>query len=466
MGLVIPTLLDWPESAIILDIKGENFEHTAGARKELGHKVLRFEPTDETGTAARFNPLAEIRLNSLNAVADTQRVAEMLVDSGLKTVGNHEYFIKAASTLATGVILHTLVLHACDGKVANLTDILHTITDKKWAGDIKDLFASMLNTKHAKLLQAVFKGIEPNAIKSIEKAIKSSVVESSSKGQRELGSVLGTVTNNLKGLKDPIISANTSASDFTIDDLVNHEKPVSLYLILRPSDLDRTRTLIRIMMNQILRRLTESLEPNKHRLLLMLDEFAQLGKMDILKDSLAFMTGYGIKAYLILQDLAQLHEVYGKEESITSNCHIRIAYAPNKVETAKLLSDMVGKTTVVEKKVSVSGNRVGRMDKASVSVSQVARPLLTPDECMRLPGPVKNGKDIKEPGDMLILPAGSNPIYGRQILYFFDPVFLAHSKIPAPEETDILVGEQTPELVRVKEIFNQQLEKAQGASDE
>ncbi len=468
VGLVIPTLFSWPESAIILDIKGENFEHTAGRRKKLGHKILRFEPTDSTGTASRFNPLAEIRLNSLDAVGDAQRIAEILADSGLKDDGSNKYFRDAASTFATGAILHTLVLCSSQGKVANLADLLHTMTDENLVNGIKDLFTNMLETEHAKLLQATFKAMPEDEAKAIERTIKSSAVESSSKGDRELGSVFGSIANTLNKLQSPIIAANTSASDFTIDDLVNYEKPVSLYLVLRPSDLDITRPLIRIMLNQILRRLTETLEPNKHRLLLMLDEFAQLGKMDILKESLAFMTGYGIKAYLILQDLTQLHEVYGKEESITSNCHIRIAYAPNKVETAKLLSDMVGKTTVVEKKRSLSGGRMGYMNKTSESITQVGRPLLTPDECMRLPAPLKSGKDIKEPGDMLILPAGSNPIYGRQILYFLDPTFSKWAEIQAPRELDILTGkgQETSVNKAITKIYKEQLRELEELDDE
>ena len=116
-----------------------------------------------------------------------------------------------------------------------------------------------------------------------------------------------------------------------------------------------------------------------------------------------------------------------------ANCHVRIAYAPNTIETAKTLSDMTGKTTVVEEKVSLSGSRSGHMKNASVNVTETARPLLTPDECMRLPGPEKDnqGKVIK-PGDMLIFTAGQSPIYGRQILYFFDPVFSKRSKVPVP----------------------------------
>lgn len=126
-----------------------------------------------------------------------------------------------------------------------------------------------------------------------------------------------------------------------------------------------------------------------------------------------------------------------------SNCHVRIAYAPNKVETAKVLSDMTGKTTVVTKKTSLSGSRSGHLSRASVSVAETGRALLTADECMRLPGAKKDAnKQIIEAGDMLVFPAGFPPIYGKQILYFLDPVFSERSKVPAPRASDRLVPEK------------------------
>ena len=173
----------------------------------------------------------------------------------------------------------------------------------------------------------------------------------------------------------------------------------------------------------------------------MLDEFTSLGNLAILERALAYMAGYGIKAYLIVQDISQLQKAYSKDEAILSNCHVRIAYAPNKMETAQILSDMTGKTTVIEHKTSLSGSRSGHLKNASVSVQEIARPLLTPDECMRLPGIITDADEkILEAGDMLIFTAGFAPVYGKQILYFRDPVFAQRAKIPAPA-TDRLHGD-------------------------
>jgi len=174
-------------------------------------------------------------------------------------------------------------------------------------------------------------------------------------------------------------------------------------------------------------------------MLLLLDEFPSLGKLDVFEESLAFIAGYGMKAYLIIQDISQLWTAYGKDESIFSNCHVRVAYAPNKVETAELLSKMAGTTTMVKQNHVFSGSIYGSQSNIQTSTQETQRPLLTADEVMRLPAATKDAKgNVTEPGDMLIFMAGQTPIYGKQILYFMDPVFSARAKVPAPEKSDVL----------------------------
>ncbi|WP_165073101.1 type IV secretory system conjugative DNA transfer family protein, partial [Desulfovibrio sp. ZJ200] len=129
--------------------------------------------------------------------------------------------------------------------------------------------------------------------------------------------------------------------------------------------------------------------------------------------------------------LKQLNEAYGKDNALMANCHVRIAYAPNDPDTAELLSRMTGKTTVVEKKTSISIGKAGRS--RSINMAETARPLLTPDECSRLPGAEKDSEGkVTKPGHMLIFTAGQYPVYGMQILYFKDPTFSRRSKMPAP----------------------------------
>ena len=182
------------------------------------------------------------------------------------------------------------------------------------------------------------------------------------------------------------------------------------------------RPLMRLIINQLVLLRPEityregrPVRPHRHRLLLMLDEFPSYGKLEVFQEALAYIAGYGIKAYLIAQDIAQLWGAYGRDESIVSNCHIRIAYAPNKIETAEWLSRMAGTATIVKEDITQSGGRFAAILKnVSKTYHQVGRP-------------------ITEPGDMLVFVAGHAPIFGTQSLYFRDPVFLARANLAAPQ---------------------------------
>jgi type IV secretion system protein VirD4 len=201
---------------------------------------------------------------------------------------------------------------------------------------------------------------------------------------------------------------------------------------------------MRLIINQLVRVLLRPeiafkdgrpLPPHQRRLLLMLDEFPSYGRLEVFQEALAYIAGYGIKAYLIMQDIAQLWGAYGRDECIISNCHVRVAYAPNKVETAEWLARMVGTSTVVKEDITTSGGRFAMvLQNVSKTYHEVSRPLATPDEIMRLKSPVKDAGDvIVEPGDMLAFVAGHAPIYGTQSLYFRDPVFIERVKLDPPE---------------------------------
>lgn len=167
----------------------------------------------------------------------------------------------------------------------------------------------------------------------------------------------------------------------------------------------------------------------------MLDEFPSYGRLDVFQEALSYIAGYGIKAYLIMQDISQLIASYGQNESIISNCHIRVAYAPNKYETAEWLSKMTGQSTVIEEDISTSGGRFAAiLSNVTRNFRATGRPLATPDEIMRLVAPLKSddGKKILTPGEVLVFVAGHAPIKGTQSLYFRDPTFSARARIAPP----------------------------------
>jgi type IV secretion system protein VirD4 len=237
---------------------------------------------------------------------------------------------------------------------------------------------------------------------------------------------------------------------------MHYTDPVSLYIITQPNDKDRLRPLVRIVVNMIVRLLADKMEfengrpkpTYKHKLLAMIDEFPALGKLEILQQSLAFVAGYGIKCYLISQDINQLKSRetgYGPDETITSNCHIQAAFPPNRLETAEHLSKLTGQTTIIKEQVTRSGRGLGTQ--VSTTMQEVQRPLLTPDECLRMPGPQKDEHDrITAAGDMVVYCAGFPAIYGRQPLYFEDETFAARAAIPPPKRSDSLSNLPVPQV--------------------
>lgn len=470
VSLVIPTLLAWKESVVVHDIKGENYAITAGWRQKQGQIVLRFAPTEED--CAKFNPLAEVRLDQ-NIVKDVQNIATMIVDPDGK--GLQDHWAKTGFDLLTGVILYVLLSKDLAKKERNLATVQAILSD---GGPIRLAAAAEANKEGDEqqeqthdIIKGVFEYIKRQAYAALDTETdpyrrngwETAAQASQSflnKAPNEASGVLSTALSFLSLYRDPIVARNTSVSEWKISDLMHQDKPVSLYLVVPPSDKARLKPLIRLILNQIVRTLTEKMDFKdgrsvanyKHRLLLLIDEFPALGKLDVFEEALAFIAGYGLKAYLITQDMTQLQKHYSRDESIVSNCHIRIAYAPNKIETAKLISDILGQQTVVYEQVNYSGKAGGILDNVSVTTQMMARPLITPDEVMRLEGPVKdaNGNIIK-PGAMLIMVANRKPILGRQILYFRDPVLSARSKVPTPEHTDI-VHEIEEDAQQEKEI--------------
>ena len=424
VGLVLPTLLSWPHSAVVHDIKGENYALTAGWRaSELGGRVVRFEASAVNGSA-RFNPLLEVRLRTPFEVQDVQNIVAMLCDpDGKGAEGPDAHWIVSASSMLAGIVLH--VLYAEQDR--SLAGVAALLSSSRFAST-EQLFEYMLNTPHDPDLACGWTNAQGRPTVT-HPVVAMAARDMLNKDPKEAASVLSTAIRFMTLFRDPIVATNTSASDFTVRDLMHDELPVSLYLVVPPSDMDRLKPLTRLVLSQILRTLTaemsfeggRSVANYKHRLLLMIDELPSLGRLDVLQTALAYMAGYGIKAYLITQDVAQLQAAYGgpnSSETIVANCHIQVAYAPNKIETMEMLSTLAGQATVRTEQRTYSGGRFGFRGGVQVSYTESERPLLTPDEARRLP-----------PDDALVFVAGHAPIYGCKIKYYEDATFSERAKI-------------------------------------
>ncbi len=391
VGLVVPTLLTWPGSAIVHDIKGENWTLTAGFRAKHG-RVLLFDPTNAKSSA--YNPLLEVRQGEWE-VRDVQNIADILVDpEGSLDKRNH--WEKTSHSLLVGAILHVLYAE----KDKTLAGVANFLSDPR--RPVEATLRAMMDTPH--LGEA---GVHP--------VIASSARELLNKSENERSGVLSTAMSFLGLYRDPVVARVTARCDWRIADLVGSGEAVSLYLVVPPSDINRTKPLIRLILNQIGRRLTEELKTSgkRHRLLLMLDEFPALGRLDFFESALAFMAGYGIKSFLIAQSLNQIERAYGPNNSILDNCHVRVAFATNDERTAKRVSDSLGTATELRDSTNYAGHRLSPwLGHLMVSRQETARPLLTPGEIMQLP-----------PADEIVMVAGTPPIRATKARYYEDARF-------------------------------------------
>jgi type IV secretion system protein VirD4 len=416
IGTVVPTLLSWHASVVVYDIKKELWSLTAGWRRKFSH-CWRFEPL--ALDSVKYNPLLEIRRGD-SEVRDAQTVAETLIDPDGGKEKDHWKISGAA--LLTGAILH--VLYAEEDK--SLRGLAAFLSDP--ARPVRMTFDHMLSTRHLP------SGPHPVVAQAARAML--------SKSDPEMSSVMSTALAALTLWADPIVSANTATSDFSITDLMNAPSPVSLYLVVPPSDDLRLRPLIRLMLQQFGRRLSEKMEfgdgkrAYKHRLLLLLDEFPTLGRLSFFQTALAYSAGYGIKCMMICQSLAQLEEAYGQNNSILDNAHVRMTYTANCEKTARRISDQVGTSTMSKRTKNVSGKGLLGARSVSEGEQEFARPLVTPDEVMRLPF------------DDAILTVGGVPAYrARKIMYYLDDRFAPRVKEGEKKRPDS-PRQQRAELLR------------------
>ena len=405
VGLVVPTLLSWPHSTVVHDIKGENWDLTAGWRSSFSD-CLRFDPTDMNG--ARYNPLLEVRKGP-NEYRDVQNIADILIDpEGRMDWRSH--WEKTAKQLLVAVILHVLYAEA-DKTLSRVSEILSDPTCS-----LEESIERMMGTNHLGTHDGP--RVHPRVARGCRKLL--------SKTGPERSGVVSTTLSFLELYDDPIAADVTSRCDFRIDDLIHGERPISLYIVVPPSDITRTKPLVRLLLNQIGRRLTEKHEAaaDRRQLLLMLDEFPALGRLDFFESELGFMASYGLRAFLIAQSLNQIEKAYGPKNAIMDGCHIRVAFATNDEQTAKRVSESLGTKTEQRTVQNYTGHRLAPwLSHVMKSRQETARPLLTPGEIMQLPA-----------DDEIVLVSGAPPIRAKKLRYYEDRNFLKR-RCSAPEAT-------------------------------
>lgn len=401
VGYVIPNLLNWPDSVVVLDVKKENFEKSAGFRAAHGQDVYLFNPLDEHRRTARYNPLSYVRSDPDDLYDDLQRIAVMLFPS--ESRGDPFWFESARSAFVAigGYVSETPGLPFTIGEILRQLSSTH---------DLKKHFE--------KIIEARKSGLSP-----LSRHCVTALNDFLAASENTMNSVRKTVTARLGLWFNPRVDAATAESDFDLRLL--RQQPMSIYLGVTPDNLDRLGPLLNLFFQQVVdlntRELPEHNPRLNRKLLLLLDEFAALGNVHVLAKSVAFLAGYGVRLLTVIQSPAQLRAIYGVDPSknIIANHAVEVVFAPKEQDVAHELSERFGYDTV--KATSRSGPKGLAMRALSETVSEQRRALMLPQELKLLPK-----------SKAIILMAGVPPIVAEKIIYYEDRVFAERVR-PAPQ---------------------------------
>lgn len=530
---IVPTGLIWAHSIFFFDPKGELWGLTSGYRKHvLRQKVLKFQPLCKDGSAARWNPLAEVNYRSFEELSDVQSITGVMVRPDGESKGD-DFWPNSAQALLNGVIMHLLYKHDQEGlPLPCPTDIMSFLstpdksTDELFTGmktyphisveefleePIKDENGNIQYDKNGVMIRRKnplkeiygeyiknFKefsdalGITVRSIDEIRTVLQYKIDQGETicwtpeiaglpSGQpfyqllthpkvaecaanilngaeQTRASIMQTAQTSLAIYQDPVVQTNTAVSDFAIRDLLDPKQEVSLYLVMEVKDIAAVKPIARLFIQMICSKLIQDMKfgsaakgLKKQRLLLMLDEFPQLGNMKCIELALAICAGYGIKMCIVCQDVNQLNKEYTKDNSIGSNCHLHIYFTPNIDSggaTAESISKQLGKKTI--KTVSHSDGG-GGFFKGSDSTSSTGRELMTPDE-------VSHMSSEKE----LVFVAGHKPIFGDKLRFYQHDWLLNRTKIDNPPTSDSvtrIVDYKTMFKIREAEVASKEKER-------
>ncbi len=386
VGFVIPNLLFWEDSVFIHDIKLENYELTSGYRKnKMGQKVFLWNPADGDGKSHCYNPLEWISTKPGQMVDDVQKIASILLPQV------SDFWESEARSLFAGIVLY---LCAVPEKMQSFGEVVRTMR----SDDVVYNLAVVLDT--------IGKQIHPVAYMNIASFLQ--------KADKERSGVVSTMNSKLELWANPLIDTATASSDFNINNF--KREPTTIYVGLSPDNIKRLEPLMQIFYQQAATFLTRQMPTaeDKFGVMFMLDEFPTLGKMEQFKTGIAYFRGYKVRLFLIVQDTEQLKDIYEDAgmNSFLSNATFRITFAANNVQTAELISKMVGNKTVDQ----ISANKPKFLDlnpgSRSLHISKTQRALLLPQEVMML------DKD-----EQILLIEASPPIKSKKIKYFKDPMF-------------------------------------------
>lgn len=387
VGVIIPSLVhSWTESAVVLDIKGENQVLTAEARRRnLNNKAITLFLNDRRSIG--YNPLEEIKFNTSFEQSNARSIAEIIVSTGAS--GSLDFWETSALDYLTGIMLYCLYTIGeeknGEKRKANLYDVVNFFSQNK----VQKIAETLINKPILSELEAYnlrnYYPIETELIdKGIHPFVNKIMIKMANEPEKTFGGQLATLKTKMSVFEQPEIVNNLSKSEFSIRDIANYKKPVTLYIRVNSDEIPILKSVINIFVAQLVNGLMNNKEfeksifKNTNRTLILLDEFSQLERAKAIEDTITFSAGYGLKYVIILQNLEQLEKNYTKNNPFVGNCQVQLFNTPDKMNMAKELSEILGDKTLKVKNRTSAGNT-----RSSISSSYISRRLLTPDEVMR-----------------------------------------------------------------------------------
>ena len=394
VGFVIPNLLDWPGSVVVLDIKGENYAHTAGWRAAHGHEIHRFDPASRDTHC--WNPFTYVDADPACRVRDLQQLATLLMPSA----AGDKFWTHQARDLFVGAALLNLETKQQEVTLGDVHRLLALPSLREFVtGELTPREGAVSAGCLRRLL--AWAGIEAAATRA---------------------GILASARESLLPWSDPILDAATSANDFDLAAL--RRRPMAVYVTVAPASLVRFETVLRVFFDQLIQvNATGEFDPRgrfRVPVLLMLDEFPAFGRMATIEKGIAYMASYGMRFCIIAQSEAQLRGIYGREgaQVLVDNCASRIYFAPNAMEEAVAISNALGIRRVEQRTRSRAQGLLGGR---SVSMAEGERPLMRPQEVREI------GADRA-----IVLTAGCRPILVQKIRWYRDRDYRSRRR-PSPD---------------------------------
>lgn len=419
VGVIMPTLLTWKESVMIIDPKGESYGYTAGYRSTFS-EVFYFDPT-MTAEEARERHIKPCHINLLDFIP---RTSEAVAEIGNMCLAIHPnqskepYWDKTPRMMLEMLIGHVLL----KGKKKSIPEAASIImTTEKY----ETIFENILNAyeeepvPESDPLSAVAQMVQSNAAHFFNMA--------SGQNDEQLLTHISTVKGDLGIYSNPASAEILSYSDFSIDDIMDGEKPISIYMCIPVKQIDRIMPMFKLIYSLILKSFLGRDQNHRHKLLMLLDEFSQFKKFETIAEQIPFVRSYGIKIMAFIQSISQLDEYYGQDgaKALMDNFQLKVYLRATSPETTGYFERQLGKETLLMKKTSFSHNRKSQgVESYSESTSEQGRSLLTSDEILNLPL-----------YKMIIFRPGMYPYLGKKIQYYADNRFSKKLNLPVQPVT-------------------------------